>query len=228
MPSLKRQARQRGGATIVIALLLLVVLSVAAFGVARGAIRDLSQAGTLTQGTKAEEAAEAGLDWFIIWSHPDNAAQATSSEGNKALVNGISAVKAPGWTQTDTAHFEVWDRAFRVVSTPDQTSDMVFSRKDGLVKQTAAKGNQVTQKFDVTVRFLGFVASSMTAGGGQASGGTTPAALSTQDLLWQVVSEGSANIPTSSTTHLQFRQRRETIGIQSLGQSQASNPTAAP
>ena len=108
------------------------------------------------------------------------------------------------------------------------TSDMVFSRKDGLVKQTAAKGNQVTQKFDVTVRFLGFVASSMTAGAGQASGGTTPASLSTQDLLWQVVSEGSANIPTSNTTYLQFRQRREVIGVQSLGQSQASNPTATP
>lgn len=228
MPSFKPHASQRGGATIVIALMLLVVLSIAAFGVARGAIRDLSQVGTLTQGTKAEEAAEAGLDWFIIWSHPDNAAQATSNEGNKTLVNGISAVKAPGWTQTDTDHFEAWDRAFRVVSTPDQTSDMVFSRTGGLVKQTAAKGNQVTQKFDLTVRFLGFVASSMTAGAGQASGGTTPASLSTQDLLWQVVSEGSANIPTSNTTYLQFRQRREVIGVQSLGQSQASNPTATP
>ena len=217
-------SQQRGGATILVALVLLVIMSLAAFSMAKNSIRDLAISGTVIQGTKADEAAEAGLDWFVVWSHPDNS-QLALSTGNKALVNGLATVKAPEWTQADS-YFENWDRAFRVQSAPADTSDMVFSRAGGIVRQTAAGGNAVTQKFDVVIRFLGFQTSALTATSGGASGGTTPASLSTQDLLWQVVSEGSANIPLGGGDFLPFRQRREMIGIQSLGQSQSSAPTA--
>ncbi len=225
-----RRAAQRGGATIILAFALLVVMSLVAFSVSRNALRELTLTGTVTQGTKAEQAADAGLDWYIIWSHPDNATAATSTTGNKLLVAGLKDVKATTWGTSGNATYQAnlsdgyfgsrtWDRGFRLVTneTDMATSDMVFDNTGALVKQNTATGSVVSQKFNVLVRFLGFAPIAMTGGGGQASGGTNPNSLATQDLQWQIVSDGQASVNLGGS-YQRFTNRREMIGLQALSQ----------
>lgn len=230
---------QAGGAAILLALIILVVMSLAAFGVARNALRDLSIVGTVTQGTKAEEAADAGLDWFIIWSHPDTALSATSASGNKALVAKLQDIKSATWGDPDIPNTtrdlnvadpyfstRTWDQAFRLTSTEadNATSDMVFdiTNYDGKtsVKQDQANyGNRVGQKFNLTVRFLGFDQPKVTGGGGNYSGGTQSGATSIQNLRWHIISEGQASVDLGGGAYQRYSQRREMIGIQALSQT---------
>lgn len=225
-----RMQRQRGGVAILVALVLLVVMSVAAFGLSRSTLRELFSVGTVVQGTKAAEAAEAGIDWFITWSEGNNQVAAIGSKGGNALLSqSMVNISDTGWSANAypagvTKHWTTtgmeWDRAFTITSAlPSSGSDaneMVFDTTKSVVKQTEAAGNSVIQKFDVSVRFLGFMPTSLTTGGGNPSGGTALGSQSQQDLLWQVVSTGTANIKGAS---LAFTQRREAIVQASLGQS---------
>ena len=231
---------QAGGAAILLALIILVVMSLAAFGVARNALRDLAIVGTVTQGTKAEQAADAGLDWFIIWTHPDTATTATSITGNRALISKLADAKSLTWgdpAQPNTTrdlnavdpYFKtrLWDQAFRLTSTDtdNQTSDMVFDTtnydgKTSVRQDQANYGNRVAQKFNLTVRFLGMDQPTLTSGGGNFSGNTQGGSTSTQNLRWQVISEGQASLDLGGV-YQRYSQRREIIGVQALSQTVA-------
>ena len=213
--------RQQGGATIIVALILTTVMGAAAFGLARSSMRELSITGSLVQGTKADKAADAGLDWFITWSHPDNVlANEGGNNGQGLLASTLVGLKRtdflsysyPSEVSLDTTR--TWDRCATITSpvTGGATNDMVFDTTGALVKQNASGGNPVIQKFDLVIRFLG------EHGGGSAgdpSGGTDTRAAGTKDLLWQVTSRGSANIPGSG---ISFMQSREAVGLQSRAQ----------
>lgn len=205
--------RERGGGTIVLALILLVIMSLAAFGVSRASLRELATSGSVAQGTKAAEAADAGLDWFLVWSDADNGSAAASATGNQVLRNQLPLLLDPGYTQTDLVHFQPWDMAFRLASDPtDAASDMVFDTAGAAVRQNAAGGNEVVQKFDLTVRYLG-------QHGSDPSGGTDPSLAGRTLKRFQVVSEGSTNVALGGGLFQQFRQRREMTGLRptSLG-----------
>ena len=228
---------QAGGAAILLALIILVVMSLAAFGVARNALRDLAIVGTVTQGTKAEQAADAGLDWFIIWTHPDTAPTATSLTGNKALISKLTDIKSTTWGDAANATWSInvadpyfssrlWDQAFRLTSTDtdNQTSDMVFDTtnydgKTSVRQDQANYGNRVAQKFNLTVRFLGMDQPTLTSGGGNYSGNTQAGSTSTQNLRWQVISEGQASLDLGGGIYQRYSQRREMIGVQALSQT---------
>jgi hypothetical protein len=227
-------ARQRGGMTIVMALVLLAIMSLAAFSLSRNAIRELSTTGHLIQGDKAAEASDAGLDWFIVWSHPDNMTLAYATPGavgNQSLAKAMNDLKAPNWYDALQADgllansARTWDMAALVTSQETQTAsnDMVFDNTNSaaVFQATNSGGSPVVQRFDLQVRFLGFQPGTLTGGGGGASGGTSQAALSTQDTLWQVVSTGFAAVPIGGGNYLRYQQRRELIGSQALSQAQA-------
>ncbi|MDP2877513.1 MAG: hypothetical protein Q8O00_15100, partial [Holophaga sp.] len=107
-----------------------------------------------------------------------------------------------------------WDHAATITSpiAAGDTNDMVFDATGSVVRQTVASGNAVVQKFDLVLRFLGERGG---GGAGDPTGGTNPKAKGTLDLLWQVTSRGSANIPSSG---ISFTQSREALGIQSRSQ----------
>lgn len=228
------RASERGGVTIIIALVLIVLMSLAAFSLSRNSIRELATSGSIIQGDKASAAADAGLDWFVVWSHPDNVALAiasTGAVGNNLLAKAITDIKRPDWhTALDsdgllasTASSRAWDMAAIIKSQESQmtTNEMVFdnSANATVLQSKNNTGNPVVQSFNLQVRFLGFQPITLTGGGGNASGGTNQAANGNQDTAWQVISTGNAAVPIGGGNYLRYQQRREMIGTQALSQS---------
>ncbi|HEU4951869.1 MAG TPA: pilus assembly PilX N-terminal domain-containing protein [Holophagaceae bacterium] len=225
---------ERGGITIVIALVLIVLMSLAAFSLSRNAIRDLATSGSVIQGDKASSAADAGLDWFVVWSHPDNVSLAignSGATGNYNLARAITDLKSPDWytrltndgliASTDSSRS--WDMAALVKSDESQmaANDMVFDNTtaSAVLQAKNSSGDPVVQRFDLQIRFLGFQPTVLTGGGGNAAGGTNPNANASQDTAWQVISTGNAAIPMGGGNYLRYQQRREIIGTQALSQS---------
>jgi hypothetical protein len=233
-PSMSRRSREQGGMTILVALVLLVVMSLAAFSLSRNSIRELTTTGHIIQGDKASEASDAGLDWFMVWSHPDNMTAAFATPGaigNLKLAQAMNDLKDPNWHSAldadgllaSTAAARNWDMAALITSQESQvaSNDMVFDNtdKNAVLQAKNSGGSPVIQRFDLQIRFLGFQPIALTGGGGGASGGTNQASLSTQDTLWQVISTGYAAVPIGGGDYIRYQQRRELIGSQALAQA---------
>lgn len=225
-----RRQRQRGGMTIVMALILLVVMSLAAFSLSRNAIRELTTSGHLIQGDKAAEAADAGLDWFMVWSVPANTSLAystTSALGNNLLAKALTDLTALDWHTRlandglllNTASSMDWDRAALVTSQEGQTADnqMVFDNtaSSAVYQAKNSGGSPVVQRFDLQIRWLGKDDLTLT---GTASGSNS----SGSNYLWQVISTGYAAVPMGGSNFLRYQQRRELILTAPPSQSAAA------
>lgn len=228
--------RERGGITIIVALVLIMLMGLAAFGMARNSIRELASSGSVIQGSKASGAADAGLDWYITWSHPDNVSLALGNAGavgNYALAIALNDIKRPNgaWRTTlladgllaSSAPSRVWDMAALVKSDESQiaANEMVFdnTNQSAVLQATNSGGSPVVQSFNLQVRFLGFAPVFLTGGGGNASGGTSQIANATQDTVWQIISTGNAAIPIGGGNYIRYQQGREMIGTQALAQT---------
>lgn len=73
------QRTQQGGMTILVALMLLVLLTIAAVAMARNSLREIATTGFSRQGAMARNVADSGLEWSIHWMDMQNGAQAPSS-----------------------------------------------------------------------------------------------------------------------------------------------------
>lgn len=212
-PSKARDLRdpQAGGIAIVVALILLGVMGAAAFSLSRNTIRELAISGTVIQGTKAESAADAGLDWFMLWAHPDNV---TANAGSPtSLGHALLAYKMKDTLLGNyNAPFTI---SGNVANAEDTSSadDMTFGI--GGISQGTAYGNKSLQAFDIRVTFLGDTSVNLTGGGGGASGGTTPQTQGYKELLWQVRSTGRVAIPG---TGIQYQAVREVIATSAFSQ----------
>ncbi len=67
---------EAGGITIVVALMLLVLLTVAAVAMSRNSLRDIVTSGFTRQGAMARNAADSGIEWGIYWIDLENSATA--------------------------------------------------------------------------------------------------------------------------------------------------------
>lgn len=228
------RASERGGVTIIVALILIVLMGLAAFGMSRNALRELASSGSVIQGSKASGAADAGLDWFVTWSHPfnvDAALQNSGAMGNYALAKALDDIKSPNWYAqlsndgllASNSPSRLWDRAALITSNESQSSanDMVFDNTNPatVLQAKNAGGSPVIQSFSLQVRFLGLQPVALTGGGGNASGGTNQGASTNYDTAWQVISTGIASVPMGNGDYIRFQQRREMIGTQALAQT---------
>ena len=230
--SSRRQAEQ-GGITIIVALVLIVLMSLAAFSMSRNSIRQLASSGSILQGGKATEASEAGLDWYIVWGGAENQKAALAGgtgTGNYQLAQalydmthypGITA-GVPDWYThlqsdgllADSTSTRSWDMAAGIKSSESNatTSDMVFDNTAGTVLQTKNNvGNPVVQSFDLTVRYLGTIQPALTTNQSGASGNTNASQNTVGELYYQVSSLGKAAVPIGSGSYLRYQQRREMI-----------------
>lgn len=66
------QDAQAGGITIIVSLMLLVLITVAAMGMSKNALRELSIAGTSRQGAMARNVADSGIEWSVYWLDSTN------------------------------------------------------------------------------------------------------------------------------------------------------------
>lgn len=70
---------QQGGVTILVALMLLVLLTLAAIGMSRNSFREIVASGTIRQGSMARNTADSGLEWSIYWMDLTNLPGATGN-----------------------------------------------------------------------------------------------------------------------------------------------------
>ena len=100
-----RQGTQQGGITILVALMLLVLLTVAAVGMSRNSLREIATTGFSRQGAMARNVADSGLEWSIHWLELQNAAVAPS--GAAANLNFLKTTLLGDLTKAGRA----WDLA---------------------------------------------------------------------------------------------------------------------
>lgn len=82
---------QAGGITIIVTLMLLVLLTVAAMGMSKNAMRELAISGTTRQGAMARNVADSGIEWSIYWlDAANNASAAGTSLGLKNLKSKLA------------------------------------------------------------------------------------------------------------------------------------------
>jgi|GEM_PF-461794 len=205
---------EQGGVTILTVLGLLVLLSVLSFNLGKNSLRELTSTGTVWQATKASEAAEAGLDWFLLWTNKDNWSNATS-QGRNTLVTAFQQMNTTGSWQSMTNISTTYpnDRNVLIRSTElDANSDMVLSNTDATYYLQAATGNVTVQSFDIGFRYLGdpgvAIISGAAGGSGNTAGNTT--GRTGQNVnLYQVVSRGKASVPVGGTTYVRYTTLRE-------------------
>jgi type II secretory pathway pseudopilin PulG len=81
---------EAGGITIVVALMLLVLLTVAAVSMSRNSLRDIVTSGFTRQGAMARNVADSGIEWGIYWIDVENAKTAGVTALKMAnLANGL-------------------------------------------------------------------------------------------------------------------------------------------
>jgi len=67
-----RNSGQRGGITIMVALMLLVLLTIAALGMSKNSFREIVTSGFSRQGAMARNTADSGIEWSIHWIDLEN------------------------------------------------------------------------------------------------------------------------------------------------------------
>jgi len=68
---------QDGAITILVALMLLVLLTIASLGMSRNSMREIVSSGFARQGAMARNTADSGVEWAIHWMDYKNSAMAT-------------------------------------------------------------------------------------------------------------------------------------------------------
>jgi hypothetical protein len=190
---------QQGGLTIIMALVLVSVLGAAVFSLSRNVVRELSMGGTVIQGEKAAAAADAGLDWVIIWgqgyANPTQYGLALPSTGQSTLVTGLTSMMMGANTGTPLT---------------------VLGAADPAMTLNNGGAAKTTQTFDVELRYLGnqWGNSSQNGVGGSsnnnsASGGNIGGLGGNGTIGWRILVTGSAT-PTSSLAQT-YQAQRELI-----------------
>ncbi len=72
-------ASEAGGITIIVALMLLVLLTVASLAMSRNSLREIVTSGLGRQGAMARNTADSGIEWSILWVDNDNGKVATGT-----------------------------------------------------------------------------------------------------------------------------------------------------
>jgi Tfp pilus assembly protein PilX len=77
---------EAGGITIVVALMLLVLLTIAAVAMSRNSLRDIVTSGFTRQGAMARNVADSGIEWGIYWIDLENSATAGATAPTALLL----------------------------------------------------------------------------------------------------------------------------------------------
>jgi hypothetical protein len=89
-------SRESGALTILAALALLALLTVAAFGMARNSLQEAFASASTRQGSMVANEADTGLDWACFWMVPANLDTGGSAAipGSQAFSQAIAALVA--------------------------------------------------------------------------------------------------------------------------------------
>lgn len=187
----KRQdhAGERGGIVILVCLMLVALLSVTAFTVSRNVMRETAITGNVLQAGRADTAANAGLDWMLVWL------ERGVTEGTGGMPPIAQDVFAKVDNYSDTPVFDqkpaVW------APKPDKGGEMVLE---------AGNAGKPFQSFETQMEYLGapsgqeFRSGDVTAGGG-----TVTNAFNREIGNWEITSTGNALVNLGGSDYWKFQ-----------------------
>jgi len=85
---------QTGGITILVALMLLVLLTIATLGMSKNAVREIVATGFSRQTASTRSVADSGIEWAVYWLDWQNAPNGTGSAA-KLLATELSLLQNP-------------------------------------------------------------------------------------------------------------------------------------
>lgn len=201
------RSTERGGITILLALILLSAMTVGALALSQNSLREIGITGNETTGRKAFEMADAGLDWVITWGSPDGPLQTEPARlalqtAMSTILNAIDHEELTA-SLTGTKDATLNSPGDGYISPTSKTSRAYISSLDGTMAGTELfpstanykqTGSVVQPAFDIEIRFLGYIP--------DINGG------SRLHPFWLVRSIGRANI---GNTGQSFVSRRDTF-----------------
>jgi hypothetical protein len=202
--------QERGGITILLALVLLTMLGAMVFGLGRDSLREIAITGNESLGRKAAEAADSGIDWTIMWgmgngiSADQEAVQTAIDTLSRAIADptlrtagadGTMNTQGSGYMNVDTGILRAY------IYPASTTSDLSFSNAG------YTQSSVVQQAMELEVRYLGPypLANTGALTASKASGGGATGA---QRFFFLVRSTGRANV---GNTGQSFAARRDAI-----------------
>ena len=85
---------QTGGITILVALMLLVLLTIATLGMSKNAVRDIVASGFSRQTASTRNVADSGIEWAVYWMDWQNAPNATNTAA-RLVATEVSLLQNP-------------------------------------------------------------------------------------------------------------------------------------
>lgn len=141
-----RTRSQAGGITIMVALMLLVLLTIAAVGMSRNSFRETVISGTVRQGAMTRNTADSGIEWGLYWIHTDSVASPTpTATALKALKNHLNMNEPLSGRAFDPSTLSLYDTA----NPPAYPADLT------LPIHTSASGTVTTSGYSVALIRMG-------------------------------------------------------------------------
>lgn len=172
---------ERGGVTILVTLMLLVLMTIVALGMAKNSFREIVISGTSRQGADVRNLADTGLEWSIHWLADDF----TNTRPAAASGSGAEAL-----------------RTLQTTIYQDATLRGVPQNLATTGEMTVSSGGGITRRFQLTLTYMGQLSLLGTGANPQHNFGTTSAS---KLQLMSIRSEGHATYGTSPD----FTHRRE-------------------
>lgn len=170
---------ERGGVTIIAALMLLALLTVAVIGLSRNSMRETMVLAAARQSSDIREVADTGVEWSIQWMDPKvwpEESQKPASVANPVVKQVMELVQHP----------ELAGRVYDIPSTT--TAKMLLPERTGEI-------SGISRTFDMQLSYMGRVPITDTS---QMDPRLFP-------LLWMIRSRGTVALPGG----LSFKHDRE-------------------
>ena len=192
---LRRHEAQRGGVTILVTLMLLVLLTIAALGMAKNSFREVVSSGVGRQGAMARNGADSGIEWSIFWMDLNNSSSASGAASN--LVALKTALLADS-----TLAGKAWDVMSGTPATPTSYVPGSLSAVT-LPSVSSTSGTIHTQTFGLGITRMGKLPvadTSQGAGSGAYAPSTGSEAKQAPDL-WAIRSDSQVGVAGVTFTH---------------------------
>lgn len=187
---------QTGAITILVALFLLVLLTIAALAMSHNALREVIISGTVRQGTEVRNVADNGLEWSCYWLTPDSSGltKATPDAGAKAFGDVVRELS----------------------SNPEYSGVIKPVSATGAV-MTRSEADGATRKFSLGVILMGKQQLDLTGGAPSTGAGGMTTAVPTQLLpdIWSIRSTGTLSYGVTGADFQHIREAWVTAPPQS-------------
>lgn len=185
------RAGEQGGIVILVCLMLVALLSVTAFTVSQNVMRETAITGNVLQAGRADTAANAGLDWMLVWLEKG------VTEGTTGMPPLAQSVFEK--VEAFRSKPEMYHKAEKWNAQISAGGEMVLTGKDG----------KILQAFDTRMEYLG--ASSQQdfrSGDITASGSTVVNNQNRETGNWEITSVGNALVHLGGDNYWKFQTTR--------------------